>query len=356
MLEVTKWEDFSDSAEEPELFEHFRFIADKGQSPIRIDKYLVNCMANISRNRIQEAADAGNILVNDKPVKANYKVKPNDVISIVMTYPPSQFEIIPQNIPIDIVYEDDDLMVINKQPGLVVHPGVGNYEGTLLNALAYHFKDNPKFDFNDSRIGLVHRIDKDTSGLLLIAKTEEAKTHLGKQFYNKTTERRYQAIVWGNMKEDEGTIVGALARDPRDRMMFKVFDEGENPLAKHAVTHYKVLERLTYVTLVECRLETGRTHQIRVHMKHIGHPLFNDERYGGNEILRGTTSAKYRQFIKNCFEICPRQALHAKTLGFVHPTTGKQMNFDSELPEDMQQLLTKWRNYTGSAAVEKEDF
>jgi 23S rRNA pseudouridine1911/1915/1917 synthase len=355
-LEVTKWEDFSDSAEEPELFEHFRFIADKGQSPIRIDKYLVNCMANISRNRIQEAADAGNILVNEKPVKANYKVKPNDIISIVMTYPPSQFEIIPQNIPIDIVYEDDDLLIVNKQPGLVVHPGVGNYEGTLLNALAYHFKDNPKYDFNDARIGLVHRIDKDTSGLLLIAKTEEAKTHLGKQFYNKTTDRLYEALVWGNIKEDEGTIVGALARDPRDRMMFKVFDEDENPLAKHAITHYKVLERLSYVTLVECRLETGRTHQIRVHMKHIGHPLFNDERYGGNEILRGTTSAKYRQFIKNCFEICPRQALHAKTLGFVHPTTGEKMYFNSELPQDMQQLLIKWRNYIGAAEIGKEDF
>jgi 23S rRNA pseudouridine1911/1915/1917 synthase len=355
-LEVTKWEDFSDSAEEPELFEHFRFIADKGQSPIRIDKYLVNCMANISRNRIQEAADAGNILVNEKPVKANYKVKPNDIISIVMTYPPSQFEIIPQNIPIDIVYEDDDLLIVNKQPGLVVHPGVGNYEGTLLNALAYHFKDNPKYDFNDARIGLVHRIDKDTSGLLLIAKTEEAKTHLGKQFYNKTTDRLYEALVWGNIKEDEGTIVGALARDPRDRMMFKVFDEDENPLAKHAITHYKVLERLAYVTLVECRLETGRTHQIRVHMKHIGHPLFNDERYGGNEILRGTTSAKYRQFIKNCFEICPRQALHAKTLGFVHPTTGEKMYFNSELPQDMQQLLIKWRNYIGAAEIGKEDF
>jgi 23S rRNA pseudouridine1911/1915/1917 synthase len=356
LLEVTKWEDFSDSAEEPELFEHFRFIADKGQSPIRIDKYLVNCMANISRNRIQEAADAGNILVNEKPVKANYKVKPNDIISIVMTYPPSQFEIIPQNIPIDIVYEDDDLLIVNKQPGLVVHPGVGNYEGTLLNALAYHFKDNPKYDFNDARIGLVHRIDKDTSGLLLIAKTEEAKTHLGKQFYNKTTDRLYEALVWGNIKEDEGTIVGALARDPRDRMMFKVFDEDENPLAKHAITHYKVLERLAYVTLVECRLETGRTHQIRVHMKHIGHPLFNDERYGGNEILRGTTSAKYRQFIKNCFEICPRQALHAKTLGFVHPTTGEKMYFNSELPQDMQQLLIKWRNYIGAAEIGKEDF
>ncbi|MBP9016301.1 MAG: RluA family pseudouridine synthase [Paludibacteraceae bacterium] len=313
-------------------------------------------MANISRNRIQEAADAGNILVNEKPVKANYKVKPNDIISIVMTYPPSQFEIIPQNIPIDIIYEDDDLLIVNKQAGLVVHPGVGNYEGTLLNALAYHFKDNPKYDFNDARIGLVHRIDKDTSGLLLIAKTEEAKTHLGKQFYNKTTDRLYEALVWGNIKEDEGTIVGALARDPRDRMMFKVFDEDENPLAKHAITHYKVLERLSYVTLVECRLETGRTHQIRVHMKHIGHPLFNDERYGGNEILRGTTSAKYRQFIKNCFEICPRQALHAKTLGFVHPTTGEKMYFNSELPQDMQQLLIKWRNYIGAAEIGKEDF
>jgi 23S rRNA pseudouridine1911/1915/1917 synthase len=330
---------------ERELFEHFRFIVDKGQAMVRIDKHLVNCMCNTSRNRIQEAADAGNILVNGKSVKSNYRIKPNDVITIVLAYPPSQFEIIPQDIPINIVYEDDDIILVNKQPNLVVHPGFGNFDGTLLNAIAWHLKDHPEFDANDSRIGLVHRIDKDTSGLILIAKTEEAKAHLGKQFFNKTTQRRYQALVWGNVKEDEGTIIGALARDPRDRMQFTVFPEGENPLAKHAVTHYKVLERLAYVTLVECRLETGRTHQIRVHMKHIGHTLFNDERYGGHIILKGTNTAMYKAFVKNCFFICPRQALHAKTLGFVHPRTGEYMHFESELPDDMQELVDKWRKY-----------
>ena len=331
--------------EEQELFEHFRFVVDKGKAILRIDKYLVNSMSNTSRNRIQDAADAGNILVNGKSVKSNYRVKPLDVITIVLAYPPNEFEIIPQDIPLNIVYEDDDIMLVNKQPNLVVHPGFGNFDGTLLNAIAWHMKDNPGFDANDSRIGLVHRIDKDTSGLILIAKTPEAKTLLGKQFFDKTTQRRYQALVWGNVKEDEGTIIGALARDPRDRMLFTVFPEGENPVAKHAVTHYKVIERMAYVTLVECRLETGRTHQIRVHMKHIGHTLFNDERYGGHDILKGTTAAKYKQFVKNCFEICPRQALHAKTLGFVHPRSGEMMHFESELPNDMQQLIDKWRNY-----------
>ena len=328
-----------------ELFEHFRFVVEKGKDILRIDKYLVNCMSNTSRNRIQEAADAGNILVNGKSVKSNYRVKPLDVITIVLAYPPNEFEIIPQDIPLNIAYEDDDILLVNKQPDLVVHPGFGNFDGTLLNAVAWHMKDNPGFDANDSRIGLVHRIDKDTSGLILIAKTEQAKTLLGKQFFDKTTQRRYQALVWGNVKEDEGTIIGALARDPRDRMLFTVFPEGENPAAKHAVTHYKVIERMAYVTLVECRLETGRTHQIRVHMKHIGHTLFNDERYGGHDILKGTTAAKYKQFVKNCFEICPRQALHAKTLGFVHPRTGEMMHFESELPNDMQHLIEKWRGY-----------
>jgi 23S rRNA pseudouridine1911/1915/1917 synthase len=338
--------------EEQELFEHFRFVVDKGQAMVRIDKHLVNCMSNTSRNRIQEAADAGNILVNGKPVKSNYRIKPYDIISIVLAYPPSQFEIIPQDIPINIVYEDDDIILVNKQPNLVVHPGFGNFDGTLLNAIAWHLKDHPEFDANDSRIGLVHRIDKDTSGLILIAKTEEAKAHLGKQFFNKTTQRRYHALVWGNVKEDEGTIVGALSRDPRDRMLFTVFPEGENPIAKHAVTHYKVLERFAYVTLVECRLETGRTHQIRVHMKHIGHTLFNDERYGGHIILKGTNTAMYKAFVKNCFYICPRQALHAKTLGFVHPRTGEFMHFESELPDDMQELIDKWRKYAKLLAEE----
>lgn len=339
--------------EQQDIFEHYRFEVDKGQSLLRIDKYLVNIMPDISRNRIQDAADAGNILVNGKPVKSNYKVKPLDIITIVLGYPPNQYEIVPQDIPIDIVYEDEDIIVVNKQPGLVVHPGFGNFEGTLLNAIAYHMKDNPGFDANDSRLGLVHRIDKDTSGLLLIAKNADAKSHLGKQFFNKTTHRRYQALVWGSIKEDEGTITGALARDPRDRMLFTVFPDGENPLAKHAVTHYKVMERLTYVTLTECQLETGRTHQIRVHMKHIGHTLFNDDRYGGNEPLKGINTTKYKQYVKNCFEICPRQALHAKTLGFVHPRTGEYMHFDSELPEDMQLLIEKWRNYTRNLENEK---
>ncbi len=338
-------EDLNGVGEEQELFEHFRFVVDKGQAIVRIDKYLVNCMSNTSRNRIQEAAEAGNILVNGKSVKSNYKAKPFDIITIVLAYPPNQFEIIPQDIPLNIVYEDDEIMLVNKQHDLVVHPGFGNFDGTLLNAIAWHLKDNVDFDPNDSRIGLVHRIDKDTSGLILIAKTEQAKTNLGKQFFDKTTQRRYQALVWGNVKEDEGTIVGALARDPRDRMLFTVFPEGENPAAKHAVTHYKVLERIAYVTLVEYRLETGRTHQIRVHSKHIGHTLFNDERYGGHDILKGTTAGKYKQFVKNCFEICPRQALHAKTLGFVHPRTGEFMHFESELPDDMQQLIDKWRGY-----------
>ena len=339
-------EEVDDFLPQNERFEHHRFVVDKGQALLRIDKYLVNCMSNISRNRIQEAADAGTILVNDRPVKSNYRIKPHDVISIVLDYPKSDFSIVAQDIPLDVVYEDADLMVVNKQPNLVVHPGFGNFDGTLLNAVAWHLKDDPSFDANDPRIGLVHRIDKDTSGLILIAKNEDAKAKLALQFFNKTTERTYNALVWGVVKEEEGTIIGALARDPRDRMLFTVFPEGENPAAKHAVTHYKVIERFAYVTLVECKLETGRTHQIRVHMKHIGHTLFNDERYGGNEPLKGTTSAKYKQFVKNCFDVCPRQALHAKTLGFVHPTSGDWMQFDSELPDDMINLLDKWRKFS----------
>ncbi len=351
LFEDIEPEDETDEiSSEQEKYEHHRFEVDKGQSLLRIDKYLVNTMPSISRNRIQDAADAGNILVNGLPVKSSYKVKPKDTISIVLSYPPSNFEIIPQNIPINIVYEDDDIIVVNKQPNLVVHPGFGNFDGTLLNAIAWHLKPNPDFDANDARLGLVHRIDKDTSGLIIVAKTADAKTRLGKQFFDKTTKRTYNALVWGSVKEDEGTIIGALARDPRDRMLFTVFNENENPLAKHAVTHYKVIERFAYTTLVECRLETGRTHQIRVHMKHIGHTLFNDERYGGNEILKGNRTAKYQQFIKNCFELCPRQALHAKTLGFVHPTNGKEMFFDSELPTDMQELIEKWRKYNTQAS------
>lgn len=337
---------------ESNLYEHFRLKVDKGQSSMRVDKYMANMLSGISRNRIQEAADAGHVLANSKPVKCSYKIKPNDILTVVLDFPKNEVTIIPQDIPINIVYEDDDIILINKQPNLVVHPGFGNFDGTLLNAVAWHLRDNPDFDANNPHIGLVHRIDKDTSGLILVAKNEASKTNLSSQFFYKTTSRTYNALVWGVIKEDEGTINGALARDPRDRMLFTVFDEKENPLAKHAVTHYKVLERFAYCTLVECRLETGRTHQIRVHMKHIGHTLFNDERYGGNEPLKGVRTAKYKQFVNNCFEICPRQALHAKTLGFTHPTTGERMEFNSELPQDMQLLLEKWRKYNPSNITE----
>ncbi len=332
-----------DQAEETGMYEHFRFVADKGQTVLRVDKYLVDRIENATRNRIQNAADAGSILANGKPVKSNYKVKPLDVISVVMATPRREIEIIPENIPLNIVYEDNDLMVVNKPPGLVVHPGHGNYTGTLVNALAYHFKDHPSFNAADPRLGLVHRIDKDTSGLLVIAKTPEAKSHLGLQFFNKTTKRRYVALVWGTVANDEGTVEGNIGRSLRDRLQMTVFPEGD--LGKTAVTHYSVIERLGYVSLVECRLETGRTHQIRVHMKYIGHTLFNDERYGGNDILKGTTFSKYKQFVQNCFDICPRQALHAKTLGFIHPKTGKEMYFDSEIPTDMQNLVERWRTY-----------
>ncbi len=327
---------------------HHQYEVDRGHKMLRVDKYLVNVMSNTSRNRIQKAADNGSIFVNDKQVKSNYKVKPGDVVSVKMSYPKAEYSIVPQDIPLNVVWEDDDIMLVNKTPNMVVHPGFGNFDGTLLNAVAWHLKDDEDFDANDPRIGLVHRIDKDTSGLILIAKNEEAKSMLGQQFFNKTTERTYNALVWGVVKEDEGTIVGALARDPRDRMLFTVFAEGENPVAKHAVTHYKVLERFAYCTLVECKLETGRTHQIRVHMKYIGHTLFNDERYGGSDVLKGVHGAKYKQYINNCFALCPRQALHAKTLGFEHPRTGEWMQFDSELPEDMSNLLDKWRRYSST--------
>lgn len=336
-------DDVEPIAETSELYEHFRVVVDKGQAPIRIDKYLFERIVNASRNRIQKAADAGFVMANGKPVKSNYKIKPQDILTIMMDRPRYENDIIPEDIPLNIVYEDNDLMVINKPAGLVVHPGCGNYHGTLVNAIAWHLKDNPLYDPNDPQVGLVHRIDKDTSGLLVVAKTPNAKTHLGLQFFNKTTKRKYNALVWGIMEQDEGTVEGNIARNPKDRMQMAVFSDPE--IGKHAVTHYHVLERIGYVTLVECVLETGRTHQIRVHMKHIGHPLFNDERYGGNEILKGTHFSKYKQFVNNCFAICPRQALHAKTLGFVHPRTGEEMFFTSELPEDMVQLLDKWRTY-----------
>ncbi len=331
------------TADGREMFEHFRFEADKGQQLLRVDKFLVDRMVKTSRNRIQQAADADCVIVNGKPVKSSYKVKPGDVVSIVMDRPRYELEIIPEDIPLDIVYEDDDLLVVNKPAGLVVHPGHGNYTGTLVNALAWHFKDNPDYDVSDPRLGLVHRIDKDTSGLLVVAKTPYAKSFLGEQFFNKTTRREYQALVWGDFDADKGTIVGNIARNPRNKLQMAVFDDPS--IGKHAVTHYEVLERFGYVTLVKCVLETGRTHQIRVHMLSKGHPLFNDARYGGDKILRGTTFAKYKQFIDNCFEVCPRQALHARTLGFKHPTTGEQMDFSCPLPSDMSQLLDKWRSY-----------
>ncbi|MDR0427364.1 MAG: RluA family pseudouridine synthase [Dysgonamonadaceae bacterium] len=329
---------------EDELFEHYRFVADKGQTLLRIDKFLVDRITGASRNRIQQATDAGYVLANGNPVKSNYKVKPLDTITIVMDRPRRELEIIPENIPLNIVYEDSDLMVVNKPPGLVVHPGHGNYTGTLVNAIAWHLKDTDSYDSKDPRLGLVHRIDKDTSGLLVIAKNPDAKTDLGNQFYYKTTQRQYQTLVWGNVKENEGRIEGNIGRHPRDKMLMTVFPDGES--GKPAVTHYKVIERFGYVTLVECRLETGRTHQIRVHMKSIGHTIFNDERYGGNEILKGNHHTKYKQFIKNCFDLCPRQALHAKTLGFIHPKTKEKLFFETSLPDDMNQLIEKWRNFS----------
>ena len=333
----------NEGLEEGGMFEHYRLTVDSGQSLLRIDKFLSNRIDNASRSRLQAAAEAGNILVNNVSVKANYRVKPLDEIIIVMDYPKHELKIIPEEIPLNIVYEDEYLIVINKPAGIVVHPGHGNYTGTLVNALAWYFRDLPLFNSEDPRPGLVHRIDKDTSGLLVVAKTEQAKNKLALQFFEKTSERLYHALVWGNVKEDEGTITGNIGRSLKDRHVFTVFPEGE--YGKHAVTHYKVLKRIGYVSLVECRLETGRTHQIRVHMKHINHTLFNDANYGGDQILKGTTFTKYKQFIQNCFKILPRQALHAKTLGFIHPATGEMMRFDSNLPEDMATVIEKWENY-----------
>ena len=332
-----------DAEDGREMYEHFRFEADKGQTLLRVDKFLVARIEKSSRNRIQQAAEAGCILVNGKAVKSNYRVKPFDVVSIVMDRPRYELEIIAEDIPLDIVYEDKHLLVVNKPAGLVVHPGHGNYHGTLVNALAYHFRDNPDYDVNDPRLGLVHRIDKDTSGLLVVAKTPDAKTALGKQFFNKTTKREYIAVVWGVPSPMIGRIEGNIGRSLKDRLQMAVFPDGD--YGKQAVTHYEVIEQFGYVSVVKCRLETGRTHQIRVHMKHIGHPLLNDARYGGDEILRGTTSAKYRQFVNNCFAICSRQALHARTLGFVHPETGEEMFFSAPVPDDMTAMIEKWRTY-----------
>ena len=327
--------------ESPQLYEHYRFVVDKGQVPLRIDKYMCEKMQHTTRNRIQKAAEAGFVHVNDQPVKSNYKVRPGDIVTLMLDRPHYDTTIEPEDIPLDVVYEDDAVMVVNKPAGMVVHPGCGNFNGTLVNAIAWHLRDLPGYDPNDPEVGLVHRIDKDTTGLIVAAKTPEAKSNLGLQFFNKTTHRSYVALVWGNITEDTGRIEGNITRDPKDRTRMTVADP-ESGVGKPAVTHYRVVERLGYVTLVECRLETGRTHQIRAHMKHIGHPLFGDERYGGTEILRGERSSTYKAFINNCFKICPRQALHAKTLGFVHPVTGEQMDFDTPMPDDLAALIDKW--------------
>ena len=327
--------------EEQVLHEHFSFTADPGQEPLRVDKYLMNRVENATRNKIQNAAKEGSIFVNDVVVRSSYKVKGGDTVRVLFGHPPYENLLVAEDLPLDVVYEDDSLIIVNKAAGMVVHPGHGNYSGTLINALMFHFDNLPQND--QQRPGLVHRIDKDTSGLLVVAKTEIAMTHLSKQFFDKTSERKYFALVWGDVKEDTGTIEGHIGRHPRNRLQMTVFEEGE--AGKHAVTHYKVLERLGYVTFLECQLETGRTHQIRAHMKHIGHTLFNDERYGGDSILKGTSFTKYKQFVDNCFKLIPRQALHAKTLGFEHPVTGEWMQFDSEIPQDMQLALEKWRQY-----------
>ncbi|MBP5782072.1 MAG: RluA family pseudouridine synthase [Bacteroidales bacterium] len=324
-----------------EMYEHFRFVVDKGQSPLRMDKFLFSRIENASRNKIQVAAKADCVLVNGKPEKPSYKVKPLDVITILMSKPPRDTDVIPQNIPLEIVYEDDDVIIVNKKAGMVVHPSYANYDGTLVNALTYYFNEQGK----GAIPALVHRIDKDTSGLLLVAKNEVAQTYLAKQFFDHTVERRYQALVWGDFDEDEGTITGNLGRSAKDRRVVAVYPDGSQ--GRHAVTHYKVLQRFNYVTLVECRLETGRTHQIRAHMQYIKHPLFGDKTYGGDTIVKGTTFTKYKQFVNNCFDILPRQALHAKTIGFVHPTTHNLMQFDSDLPDDMQRVIAKWKKYVG---------
>ncbi len=330
--------------EQQQLYEHYRLVADSGQVPLRVDKFMMEHLRHTTRNRIQQAAAAGFVHVNEKPVKSNYKVRPGDVVTLMLDRPHYDTTIEPEDIPLDVVYEDDQLMVVNKPAGLVVHPGVGNFHGTLVNAIAWHLRDLPTYDPNDPGVGLVHRIDKDTSGLLVVAKTPTAKTHLGRQFFDHDTHRSYNALVWGHFTEDEGRIEGNIGRDPRDRQRMAVFPP-DSDIGKSAVTHWRVLEHFGYTTLVECRLETGRTHQIRAHMKHMGHPLFGDERYGGTEILRGERSSTYKAFIQNCFQLCPRQALHARTLGFVHPTTGQQMDFTSELPSDMAALIDKWRIY-----------
>lgn len=346
-------DDDLDANEEQELWEHHRIVVDKGQAMMRIDKFLMIRIQNASRTKLQAAAEAGSILVNDKPIKSSYKVKPLDVISIVLPQPPKDTEIVPENIPLDIVYEDDDVMIVNKVAGMVVHPGHNNVTGTLVNALAYYLRDNDFSKSNNVRPGLVHRIDKNTSGLLVIAKNDMAMTHLAKQFFHHTIQRRYVALAWGDFTEDMGTVTGYIGRSPKDRRVFMMYDDEEK--GRWSITHYKVLERLQYVSLIECKLETGRTHQIRVHMKHIGHNLFSDDTYGGNRILKGSSYTKYKQFVENCFQLMPRQGLHARSLGFVHPRTGKDMYFEAELPEDFASVLEKWRNYNTHVLTKIEE-
>lgn len=341
---MESFDDFSDDIQEQELFEHHHIEVDKGQNLLRIDKFLLTRLPDVSRTKIQLAAEAGNILVNQKAVKSNYKVKPGDEISIMLPYPPRVLELIPQNIPIDILYEDEHLLVLNKKAGMVVHPGYGNYTGTLVNALIYHFEHLPGLKGDVPRPGLVHRLDKHTSGVMVVAKSELALNDLARQFFERSISRLYHALVWGDVKQDSGTVTGHIGRSSKDRKVFTVYMDGEQ--GKHAVTHYTVLERLGYVSLVQCKLETGRTHQIRVHMKHIGHTLFNDLEYGGNTLLKGTTFANYRQFVENCFALLPGQALHAQTLGFIHPATQKELFFEAPLPEDFQEVLIRWKNYT----------
>ncbi len=329
--------------DENKKYEIHQFIADNGQTPLRVDKFLIDRIENATRNRIQKAVKQDYVVVNGLPVKSNYKVRPGDEVKVYSEFEPRVIELKPENIPIDVVFEDDEFLIVNKKPGMVMHPGYGHYTGTLVNALMYHLKDLPMFSSGEQRPGIVHRIDKNTSGIVVIAKNVTALAHLAKQFFDRTTDRRYIAIVWGHPKEKEGTITGHIGRNPKNRKQMHVFPEGEQ--GKHAVTHYKVLEDLGYVSLVECKLETGRTHQIRVHMQYIGHPLFNDSEYGGDKILKGTRFTKYKQFVENCFKILPRHALHAKTLSFDHPKTGERMSFDSDLPEDMLNLIEKWRHY-----------
>jgi 23S rRNA pseudouridine1911/1915/1917 synthase len=338
--------------EDQELYEHHRFLVDPGQGLLRIDKYLQARLESTSRNKIQTAAKAGNILVNSQPVKSNYRVKPSDVVTIVMAYPPREIELIAQDIPINILYEDDHIIVINKEAGMVVHPGHGNYTGTLVNALVYHFDNLPTKASEEIKPGLVHRIDKNTSGILLIAKTEMAQTKLAKAFFDRSIDRIYHALVWGDVKQDQGTITGHIGRSLKNRKVMEVFPKGD--YGKHAVTHFKVLERFGYVTLVECKLETGRTHQIRAHFRYLRHPLFNDATYGGDAILKGTTYTKYKQFVNNCFNLMPRHALHAKTLGFSHPETGQYMYFDSPVASDMQLVVDRWRHYSSHRAAEED--